>query len=138
MPRVEKRLPDGVELALGCGVRRIQTVRTLDGDALQPLHRGLLLAGASATRVHYGSDTRADAILVGAFVAIWLSGHTRRVPPALVAVSGDLTIEQCTLCQGAPCGQEPDCDGWVASDGQFDDYGLGDPPNNPKQAPPPE
>jgi hypothetical protein len=30
--------------------------------------------------------------------------------PALVAVSGDLTLEQCTLCQGAPCGQEPDCD----------------------------
>lgn len=31
--------------------------------------------------------------------------------PALVAVSGDLTLEQCMLCQGATCGEQPECDG---------------------------
>ncbi len=29
---------------------------------------------------------------------------------ALVAVSPDLTLEECMTCQGAPCGQEPICD----------------------------
>ncbi len=30
---------------------------------------------------------------------------------ALVAVSGDLTLEDCQACQGIPCGQDPACDG---------------------------
>lgn len=29
---------------------------------------------------------------------------------ALVGISGDLTLEECMLCQGAPCGQEASCD----------------------------
>ncbi len=29
---------------------------------------------------------------------------------ALVAVSGELTLERCELCQGIACGVEPDCD----------------------------
>lgn len=31
--------------------------------------------------------------------------------PALVAVSGELTLEECNACQGAACGSDPTCDG---------------------------
>jgi peptidoglycan/LPS O-acetylase OafA/YrhL len=51
----------------------------------------MLAGGAAVVRVHYGSDTRADAILIGSFVAIWLAGQTKRLP-AVAAIASWLVL----------------------------------------------
>lgn len=59
--------------------------------------------GETDTGVATGSDT------TGAAACEAIVGSTDCA--ALVAVSPDLTLEECMTCQGAACGQEPVCDG---------------------------
>jgi peptidoglycan/LPS O-acetylase OafA/YrhL len=56
----------------------------------------LLARGADGLRVHYGSDTRADALLIGCAIA--LIAHPRRWrPPVLVTTAGCLAIAALSL-----------------------------------------
>jgi hypothetical protein len=59
--------------------------------------------GETDTGAATGSDT------TGAAACEAIVGSTDCA--ALVAVSPDLTLEECMTCQGAACGQEPVCDG---------------------------
>ena len=68
-----------------------------------PFWAATMRVARSDTGAATGSDT------TGAAACEAIVGSTDCA--ALVAVSPDLTLEECMTCQGAACGQEPVCDG---------------------------
>ena len=65
------------------------------------LRLSLFEAGAAAVRLQYGSDDRADAILIGAAAALLTAGHVRQ-PPRWLAYGSWAVL--CALLIAAPVG----------------------------------
>ena len=69
-------------LRLGRGRTRPLTVLCLVGTAASVTAMGLLYTSADPNRAYYGTDTRAQALLIGALVAIYLANRAKRPSPA--------------------------------------------------------
>lgn len=115
--------PEVVELGDGSRVWVIEDAECSEDSAC-----GL---GVYINRWYYGIECSFPAVEESQLGDVFAVGEDARVEEARIIAGRSPSSLALRL-------REPDCDGWVASDGQFDNHGLDDPPSDPKQAPPPE
>ena len=70
------------------GVRALGWVAAILAAGSAALCASLLLAGTSVDRLYYGTDTRAQAIMIGALLAVLVPIDGRRIGPAPSAARG--------------------------------------------------
>ncbi len=75
-------------LRLGRGRTRPLTILCVVGTAASVTAMGVLYTSANPNRAYYGTDTRAQALLIGALVAIFLAHRAGRPLPRAVQLLG--------------------------------------------------